>query len=162
MLHIRDGLIVANVDHRAKRDSSFEDSESAIPKTGKIENILPKSGMLLAPENHHAKHHNSPRNHHNFTTKNHHEKHTFPATHLKNSSKKRPKSTRAARQKKSEDLHQILRKIAHSQHMEVLQPGLQHIHQAIFPLGSVGLRKNPVSSTKSFVLLIIPSIISPS
>jgi hypothetical protein len=33
--------------------------------------------MFLARENHHAKGHNLPANHHNFTTKNHHATHHF-------------------------------------------------------------------------------------
>jgi len=43
--------------------------------------------MSLVTEDHHPNHHNSPANHHNLTTKNHHEKRTFPRTPIKNSSK---------------------------------------------------------------------------
>jgi len=41
-------------------------------------------------------------------------------------------------------------------------PAFSTYTSRLFPFGSVGLRKKPVSSTKSLVLLMIPSIISPS
>ena len=41
-------------------------------------------------------------------------------------------------------------------------PAFSTYTSRLFPLGSVGLRKKPVSRTKSLVLLMIPSIISPS
>ena len=161
MHHIRDSLS-SLVSTAQNAIHLFEDSEPAIPKTGKSENILPKSGILSAPRNHHPKHHNSPQNHHNFTTKNHHEKHTFPATPLKNSSKRRPQSTQAARKKIPKNYIRFLEKLRIPSTWKSFNPALSTYTSRLFPLGSVGRRKNPVSSTKSFVLLMIPSIISPS
>src|SRR5271154_3718884 len=118
--------------------------------------------MLLAPEKHLPKHHTSPANHHNFTTKNQREKHTFPATPFKNSSKKRPKSTRAAHRENRKTYIRFLEKFRIPNTWKSFNPALSTYTSRLFPLGSVGRRKNPVSSTKSLVLLIIPSIISPS
>jgi hypothetical protein len=58
-----------------------------IPKWESQKNNVQKSDIKSALKKHQKKHHNSPANHHNFTTKNHHDSTQISTTPLKNISK---------------------------------------------------------------------------
>jgi hypothetical protein len=99
----------------------------------KMKNISEKVGKFLAFEIDHK----SGRIHHNFTTKKPPLCIVFSKTTLKNTSK-----TAGLRQPVTpnifENLCRILREIAHPEHMEVLEPGLEHIDQ---PVVSIRVRR---------------------
>src|ERR1700733_7231389 len=63
---------------------------------------------------------------------------TFSETTLKKHEQNRPFRPRNHAQYFSENLSRILRKIPHAEHVEILQPSLQHIDQSII---SIGIRR---------------------
>jgi hypothetical protein len=65
-----------------KRPQKRIDRQSRVPNRHhfhtSLKNKVQNSGINSDAKNHHPKHHNSPANHHNLTTKNHHENATSP------------------------------------------------------------------------------------
>jgi len=94
--------------------------------------------MFLTPRNKRQTHHVYHAIHHNFTTQKPPLRATFCKTTLKKHQQKQRFSTRRHAGIFSCKLSRIFRIIPHSEHMEILQTGLQHIDQ---PVVSIGIRR---------------------